>query len=57
VISHSKATSVELLAAAPAGGHVGLRPLRDLVHAAGGTLEVTSSPGAGTRVRQEVPQR
>jgi two-component system NarL family sensor kinase len=81
VISHSKATGVELLvslegdwlvltvtddgigfdvdalAAAPAGGHVGLRLLRDLVHAAGGTLDVVSSPGAGTRVRLEVPQR
>lgn len=81
VISHSKATSVELLVAlegdqlvltvkddgigfdmdaltaAPAGGHVGLQLLRDLVHAAGGTLEVSSSPGAGTRVRMEVSQR
>jgi signal transduction histidine kinase len=44
-------------AAAPAGGHVGLRRLRDLAHAAGGTRDVVSSPGAGRRVRLEVPQR
>jgi signal transduction histidine kinase len=48
---------MDALAVAPAGGHVGLRLLRDLVHAAGGTPDVVSSPGAGTRVRLEVPQR
>ncbi|WCN05175.1 sensor histidine kinase [Streptomyces sp. M92] len=40
--------------AAPAGG-TGLRGLADRVAAAGGTLEVTSSPGRGTRVRAELP--
>jgi len=48
---------MDALAAAPAGGQVGLRLPLDLVHAAGGTLDVVSSPGAGTRVRLEVPQR
>lgn len=42
---------------APVAGHLGLRSLRDLVHDAGGTLAVTSSQGAGTRVRLEVPRR
>jgi signal transduction histidine kinase len=36
-------------------GHVGLRGLRDVVRAAGGDLTVTSSAGAGTVVRVEVP--
>jgi two-component system, NarL family, sensor kinase len=45
----------DALAAALAGGHVGLRLLRDLSQAAGGTLDVTSAPGEGTRVRLEVP--
>lgn len=39
----------------PARGHLGLRALRDLVRDAGGTLDVDSRPGAGTRVRLEVP--
>jgi two-component system, NarL family, sensor kinase len=39
----------------PQQGHLGLRGLSDLVHEAGGRLEVTSAPGAGTRVRLEVP--
>jgi signal transduction histidine kinase len=33
---------------APPYGHLGLRSLRDLVAEAGGTLDVTSVPGAGT---------
>jgi signal transduction histidine kinase len=36
-------------------GHVGLRSLADLVADAGGSLEVLSTPGKGTRVRAEVP--
>jgi len=34
-------------------GHFGLRMLQDLVRAAGGTLEVDSSTGKGTRVAVE----
>jgi signal transduction histidine kinase len=37
------------------GGHVGLLGVRDLVIDAGGSLEVTSTPDAGTTVRIEVP--
>jgi len=36
-------------------GHVGLDLLRSLVEDAGGVLAVTSAPGAGTRLRAEVP--
>ncbi len=39
----------------PQQGHLGLRGLSDLVHEAGGRLDVTSAPGTGTRVRLEVP--
>jgi len=42
---------------ARADGHLGLKVLGDLARDAGGTLNVTSSPGAGTRVRLEVPLR
>jgi signal transduction histidine kinase len=38
-----------------AGGHVGLSLLRDLVADSGGTLDVASQPGRGTRVAVEVP--
>ncbi|MDP9685667.1 sensor histidine kinase [Streptomyces griseoviridis] len=37
----------------PGGG--GLRGLADRVGALGGTLEVSSAPGAGTRIRAELP--
>jgi signal transduction histidine kinase len=36
-------------------GHFGLGFLDDLVRAAGGRLEIDSSPGRGTRARAEVP--
>jgi two-component system NarL family sensor kinase len=36
-------------------GHFGLRALRDLVGDAGGTMEVDTQPGRGTRVIVEVP--
>jgi signal transduction histidine kinase len=36
-------------------GHFGLRLLGDLARDAGGRLDVTSAPGAGTVVRMEVP--
>ncbi len=42
------------LSGAPSGGF-GLPGMRDRVQQAGGTLEVTSAPGAGTRVCAEVP--
>jgi signal transduction histidine kinase len=39
----------------PGEGHFGMRLVRDLVRDAGGRLSVDSAPGAGTRVRVEVP--
>ena len=38
----------------PGGEHFGLRGMRDLIREAGGTLEVVSAPGEGTRVQLEV---
>lgn len=38
-------------------GHFGLRTISDLARDAGGTLELDSAPGAGTRVRIELPLR
>jgi two-component system, NarL family, sensor kinase len=40
---------------ATADGHFGLRLLADQVRDAGGSLELDSAPGAGTRLRVEVP--
>jgi two-component system NarL family sensor kinase len=40
----------------PAQGHFGLRLLADQVQDAGGTFELDSAPGRGTRLRVEVPQ-
>jgi signal transduction histidine kinase len=42
--------------AAVEAGHVGLRLMDDLAHSLGGTLTITSSPGAGTTVRMVVPR-
>ena len=42
--------------AAVEAGHVGLRLMADLAHSLGGTLTITSSPGAGTMVRMVVPR-
>jgi two-component system, NarL family, sensor kinase len=39
----------------PAEGHVGLLLLRDLVQTAGGTLDIESTPGQGTRLRLGAP--
>jgi two-component system NarL family sensor kinase len=36
-------------------GHIGMALMRDLARAAGGTLDVESAPGEGTRLRLEVP--
>jgi len=44
-------------AEARADGHLGLELLDDLAHDAGGSVDVTSTPGGGTRVRVEVPAR
>ena len=40
-----------------AEGHLGLTLLEAIVEQAGGTLEVRSSPGAGTMVQMELPAR
>lgn len=42
---------------ARADGHIGLELLDDLAREAGGTVDVSSTPGEGTRVRVEVPAR
>jgi len=39
----------------PGQGHFGLRMMADLVHDAGGRLDLNSSPGVGTTVRVELP--
>ena len=36
-------------------GHLGLHSMRERVSRLGGTLELESSPGGGTRVRARVP--
>jgi glucose-6-phosphate-specific signal transduction histidine kinase len=38
-------------------GNLGLQGLRDRVEATGGSFEVESSPGHGTRVVAEIPAR
>lgn len=38
-------------------GHLGLTLLEAIVHQAGGTLTVHSSPGTGTMVEMELPAR
>jgi len=57
VIDEGVGFEPDALTAAPAGGHVGLSLLRDLARAAGGGLDVRSTPGKGTRVELEVPCR
>ncbi|HEY0935689.1 MAG TPA: sensor histidine kinase [Trebonia sp.] len=39
----------------PPGGGFGLRGMRERLRQAGGTLSVTTAPGAGTTVRAEIP--
>jgi two-component system NarL family sensor kinase len=43
--------------ARPAEGHFGLRLLSDQVRDAGGTFEIDSAPGKGTRLHIQVPAR
>lgn len=38
-----------------AGGHIGLHEMRDRIALLGGQFEIASRPGAGTRIRAEVP--
>jgi PAS domain S-box-containing protein len=38
-------------------GHLGLRSMRERVEALGGTLDVASAPGRGTRIRARIPPR
>jgi signal transduction histidine kinase len=37
-------------------GHLGIRGLTDLAAASGGRLQVSSTPGQGTRLHLEVPE-
>jgi len=43
------------LAASGASGGLGLASMRERAAAVGGTLRITSEPGAGTKVRLAVP--
>ncbi|CAN5670111.1 hypothetical protein BH24ACT18_BH24ACT18_20010 [soil metagenome] len=38
-------------------GHLGLRSMRERAAPLGGTLEVESNPGRGTRIRARIPAR
>jgi len=42
---------------APYPGHLGLRSMRERASSVGGTLEIESVPGCGTRIRAHVPIR
>jgi PAS domain S-box-containing protein len=45
----------ELLARAPASGHLGLRFMAERIEGAGGTLRIDAAPGKGTVVRFRLP--
>ncbi|HEX6675785.1 MAG TPA: ATP-binding protein [Actinomycetes bacterium] len=47
--------AVELLAGAPAAGHLGLRFMAERIGGAGGTLRIDAAPGKGTVVRLRLP--
>jgi signal transduction histidine kinase len=55
VVDDGRGFDLAEASASPGGGHVGLLAMRDLVAEAGGRLEISSRPGAGTTVRIEVP--
>lgn len=39
----------------PLAGHFGLEGMRERVHLLGGSFNIESTPGRGTRVQVEVP--
>jgi two-component system NarL family sensor kinase len=45
----------DVVSQAPKTGHFGLHALTQLVHDAGGRLDLDTMPGGGTRLRVEVP--
>ncbi|NUR58449.1 MAG: hypothetical protein HOV87_07120 [Catenulispora sp.] len=53
--SYGSGLASDSTSAAPAGTGFGLRSMRERVGQVGGTVTVTSAPGAGTRVLAEVP--
>lgn len=55
VIDDGRGFDVAAARDAAAGGHVGLLGITDLITDAGGRLDLSSAPGAGTTVRIEVP--
>lgn len=55
VVDDGEGFDVDAARRAAAGGHVGLLGIADLIHDAGGRLDLTSSPAQGTTVRIEVP--
>ena len=55
VVDDGAGFDVDAARSRPSEGHFGLLGTSDLVRDAGGTLELTSTPGAGTTVRIEVP--
>jgi signal transduction histidine kinase len=57
VVDDGRGFDPELRSRRAAEGHVGLTLLEELVRQSGGTLELRSRPGEGTRVELEVPRR
>lgn len=55
VFDDGRGMEVDEVARQTAAGHIGLRGLDGLVADAGGSLRVTSTPGAGTTIDVEVP--
>jgi signal transduction histidine kinase len=55
VVDDGRGFDPKAIRARDGDGHLGLRMLADSVDAAGGRFDLRSAPGAGTRVRVEVP--